>query len=416
MADCIYVGNAPKIAQVITLTFGGTWEVGDLIVFTFGSKVYSYAATSTTIATITAALEVALQALSSDDYPEFGEMTFDSTATTVTLTAATKGKAISPVVTTTESNGDAADSQTLSQSTTTANSGPEDYSNVMNWSGGALPVNSDNVYFDGAFYNGNVLYNLSSGSGVTPTLVKFLNNFSGQIGLPERNATNATEYDEYRTTELTYAGITTLDVDCQSGRIKINGGTGQTLALIRGTGASVDANLPALLWRGTHASNVFEIHGGSAGVALRAADAATILTLRQSGGDLRLGSGVTLTNVDKSGGTIRLESATTTFINDSGDATIDGSGAHASIVMNGGTLNYNSSGTVTAYTGNNDSLVTLDGRNVGRTFTDVTLNDDASWVDTNETVTHTNNVRIIGEVGTRFSAGRAYDLKPVSAV
>lgn len=409
MATVYFVGNAPLIAQVITLTLGGTWEVGDIIKFAFGNKTYSYPVTSTTISVITAALEAALQALSASDYPEFGEMTFDSTATTVTLTSNTKGREIPVVVTTTESNGDAADSQTLSQSTTTANSGPSDWNCAMNWSGGAVPVSTDDIILDGAICNASLLYGLDQ-NGIQLASLKAINGWSGALGLPERNE-DATAYDEYRTTELK-ADITAIDIASASGRIKINGQAVQTAITVRSMGASLDA-LPAFQWRGTHADNTLTVLSGTVGVALKASETATVNTLRQSGGEITCSSGVgTFTSILKAAGTLTIESATTALVNDSGDVTINGSGAHAAITNNGGTINYNSSGTITAYTGNRQSVITFDGRNVARTMTNGTFNDEASLIDTNATVTHSNRPQFFGEnVIPRYQRKRQYNIE-----
>ncbi len=410
MANCTYVGNAAKVAQVITATPGGTWEIGDLVVVTFGTKIYTYAVTSATIATWVPLFVTAWNALSAANYPEFFEITASGT-TTIVLTCKTAGRRIAPVLTTTESDGSAADAQTLSQSTTTANSGPEDWDNAQNWSGGAVPVDTDVVYLDGAICNVDIKYGLNQ-TGIQLAALYVINEWSGQLGLPERNTDGSGEYDEYRTTELT-ADITTLDVHSSSGRIKINGQAVQCAATVRATGASDDTLLPALQWRGTHAANTLEVHAGSVGVALKATEAATIATLRQSGGSLVCSSGVTLTTVQKSGGTLTIESATTALTNDSGDVTINGSGAHAAITNSGGTCFYNSSGTITAYTGNKSSAISFDGRNVVRTLTNATLNDEASLVDSNRTVTHSNAVQVFGPVGTRVSARRQYNVTPV---
>lgn len=405
-----FVGNAPPIAQVITLTLGGTWEVGDLIVFTFGTKIWTYAVTSTTISAITAALDAAIDALAATDYPELYEMTAGNTATTVTLTSKVKGRAIAPVVTTTESNGGAADAQTLSQSTTTANSGPNDWSCAQNWSGGAVPVSTDDVILDGAICNEDLKYGLNQ-TAVALTSLKAINGWAGELGLPERNE-DATAYDEYRTTELT-ADITAIDIDSTSGRIKINCQTAQTAVTVRGMGASVDDRLPALQWRGTHASNTVDVLSGTVGAALKAAETATINTLRQSGGDVICSSGVgTFTSIQKAGGTLTIESATTALVNDDGDVTINGSGAHTAITNNGGTINYNSSGTITTYTGNKQSVISFEGRNVARTVTNATFNDQASEFDRNGTVTHTNRPQFFGEdVVPRFRRKRQFNIE-----
>lgn len=409
MATCTFVGNAIPIAQVITLTPGGTWEVGDLITIAFGAKTRSYAVTSTVIATFVPLFVTDWNALAASEYPEFAEITASGTSTII-LTCDTKGKSIPLVATTTESNGAAADSQTLSQSTTTAATGPNVYDSVANWSGGAVPVNSDDIIVDGAICNKDILYNLDQ-SAVTAATFRVINGYTGKIGLPERNTDNSTDYDEYRPTELKI-GATVLDISCNSGRIKIDNSSIATAATIRTTGNSSDTTVPAVQWRGTHASNTLAVEGGTVGVALLAGHTAVAATVRQSGGVVVMSSGVTLTTVTKAGGTLTIESATTSLTNDAGDVTIKGSGAHAAITNSGGTVYYESSGTITAYTGNNTGAISFDRRNVARTLTAATLNDTASFTDKNRTVTHSAAMAVNGPIANRVTGRRSYTVTP----
>src|SRR5262245_15616418 len=85
-----WLGRAPAVAQVRTWTFAGVWVIGDLITFTYGSRSWSYAITSATIATFLPLLDAAYDALDAGQYPEFAEQTAGSTATTLTLTADTR--------------------------------------------------------------------------------------------------------------------------------------------------------------------------------------------------------------------------------------------------------------------------------------------------------------------------------------
>jgi hypothetical protein len=411
VATVIYTGNASLTAQVITLTPGGTWEIGDLIVVTFGSKVWSYAVTSATVATFTPLFATAWNALAATEHPEFAEITASSTSTTITLTSDTKGMAISPVCTTTEANGDVADMQTLSQSTTTANVGPSDWTCTDNWSTRTVPVSTDDVIIDGAICNTDLLYNLDQ-NAVALTSLKIINGYTGKLGLAERNTTG-TAYDEYRQTALKI-GITTLDIDCNSGRIKIDGDTDQSAVTVRASGASSDAKVPAVEWIGSHASGTVNVLGGTVGIALRASQTATVLTLTQSGGDVKCGAGVTLGTVQKTGGTLTiLGGSTTAIVNDGGDVTIYGSGTHTAITNSGSKCNFNGTGTITAYTGNKSSSLTFDGLRATRTLTNGTFNDNASFQDSNRTVTHSNAMTVNGEtIGTRVKARRSFTVTP----
>ena len=122
------------------------------------------------------------------------------------------------------------------------------------------------------------------------------------------------DYYEYRETYLK-VGATTITIGAGEGegsqRIKLNTGSVQTTLIVVDSGQSANA-LPAILWKGTHASNVVRVSKGSFGAALHAGETATIATLavgyrddQEADAQVYCGAGVTLTDVDVSGGTSR---------------------------------------------------------------------------------------------------------------
>lgn len=412
MATIIFTGSAVPVAQVSTIALTDTWESGDKIHVDFGSVRWTYTTASATKSTIATAFASAWNALSATTYPQFAEITAAGNGDNITLTADTAGRAFSCSVSTTEGDGSAADGQTIGLTVTTANAGPNDASSTDNYSTRTVPTTGDDLIFDGAVCNEDLLYNLDTMSGDTLASLKVINRYSGKIGLPERNTDHTTDYDECRPTFLT-VGITSLDVDCASGRIKINGEAVQTAATVRSTGSSSESTVPAIQWLGSNASNTLTVIGGTVGVAILGGQTATVATLRQSGGTLTCGSGTTLTTIQKAGGTLTIESATTTLVNDGGDVTINGSGAHASITSAGGTCYYSTSGTLTAYIGYRTSLLSCDKRNVARTITNATFYDQAGFIDSNRTVTHTNPMTFYGDtIGTRVKARRSFTVTP----
>jgi hypothetical protein len=313
MADCIFIGNGVKVAQVITLTVGGTIETTDKFHVNMGTKRLTVVAGSTDAATVATAIATAWNALSATDYPEFAEITALATGGgNLTLTADNPGRAFAVTLLTVETNDAAADDQTFSQAATVANAGPEDYTTLANWSGGALPANGDNLYLDGSIYNGAIKYGLDQ-SAVTVASLVIRNGWTGTIGLPERNKDHSTQYDEYRETSLKI-GATALDMDCASSRIKINVGSVQTAIVVRRTGTARDAGTQAFQWFGTHASNTLEIRNGSVGVAMGATQTATVATLTQSGGSCRCSVGTTVKTINKTGGTLALEGCPATAV------------------------------------------------------------------------------------------------------
>lgn len=357
MATKRWRGDAPAVAQVDTLTVGGTIEVGDKFKMTINGKTLIVAATSTSASTTAGETATAWNA---STIPEFAEITALANGAAVTLTADEPGKPFVVTVETTESNDGAADSQTFTKSSTTANSGPNVVSVAANWEGGAAPADGDDVVFDTG--NSDVLYDLDQ-NGVTPASITVAEGYKGKIGLPEINSDDATAtYYEYREKYLKYGNsgdgqTVALTIRGGAGRIKINTGTAQAVWNVTDSSQRLEDNVPAVLLKGTHASNALNVSKGDVGVALFAGETATILTLNvgyktNPAGDaqVKLGAGVTLTNatIVQTGGTLETNSAT------SGTATItqyDGTltlnaGAQTGLSVRGGDCIYNSTGTL----------------------------------------------------------------------
>lgn len=397
MATRTWIGSAQKAAQVTAYVFGGTWESSDVINVTIGTRTYSTTAGSTTTATVVSNLAAALTALTQANYPEFYEQTYSANSSTLTITARTAGVPFTITITTTETGGGAADSQTIdggASSTgtdSTACSSPNHWSIASNWLEGVVPTSSDTVNIERGSVD--ILYGLDQNS-VTLTALNVMNTYTGKIGLPTRNTAG---YEEYRETQLKISA-TTVNIGQRdgrgSGRIKLNVGSVQTQVNVYATGTPEEQGLPSLLWKGTNASNVVNVFGGSVGVALFSGETAVIDTLRQTGGDLLCSSGVTLTTIDKVGGTLRIESAATTITNGGGDITIDGSGAVTTINAREGTVNYNSTGTITTLNIYDGGAVSFNAINKARTVTNCTLTSGGSLTDSNKTVTWSNGVQL----------------------
>lgn len=360
MATKIWRGDSPAVAQVVTLTVGGTIEATDIFIMTINGKSLSVVAGSTTAADVATAIATAWNALSAAAYPEFAEITAAATSGgALTLTADTAGKPFTVSLTTTETGGGAADSQTFGQSTTTACSGPNHADVAANWSGGA-PATGDDVVIDDTA--SDILYGLDLAS-VTPATITIGPRFTGKIGLPVVNVDNANgRYYEYRETYLKFgnsgdATNTAVRINSPSQRMKLNTGTGQATISVTQTGQPLANGDRVLYWKGTHASNSLTVSKGNVGVAALAGESATLLTLnvgyQQSvtGDSLVLcGSGVTLADatIKQSGGELTLNSATSgtaTITLTNGKLTIQ-SGGQVGLTVNGGECVYNSTGTL----------------------------------------------------------------------
>src|SRR6185295_12509087 len=111
MASTTWRGDAPAVAQVDTLTVGGTIEATDIFKMTINGKTLSVTAGSTVAATVATTIATAWNA---STIPEFAEITAAATSGgALTLTADTPGKPFVCTVSTTEANGDPADAQTF---------------------------------------------------------------------------------------------------------------------------------------------------------------------------------------------------------------------------------------------------------------------------------------------------------------
>lgn len=383
MATRDWLARAKAVAQVITLTPGGTIEVGDLFNVTINGKTVSYAATGTTVASVCTGLQAALAAV---EDAEFTEITWTDETTHVEGTAVTAGVPFTVTVETTESNGGAADAQSFTLATPTAATGPNHWSDANNWSGGAVPVNSDTVTINLAL--GSILYGLDQ-SAVT---VDELNIYSpadtaNTIGLPKSNAAG---YTEYRETELNI-GATACKIDAVSPLIRINFGSVQTSTEVRRTGTSTETGVPAVNLVGSSSSNAFDVVSGSVGLAFFDGEVTAGATLTAGpNANIMCGDGCTITTID-SLSTLLSNGAFTTFNCGGGVATINGAPGATTIDVSGGVLLGQFSGTIT------NVLVgpgTLDCESdmTDRTFTNTTIRAGGVINDPHESITHTNKI------------------------
>jgi hypothetical protein len=339
-------GDAAAVAQVSTAQITA-YDAATTYTLTINGKSVSVLGTTDEDGTATALAA----AWNASDEPEALEVTASAATDTVTLTGATAGK---PFTVTSSDTGGTGTIGAVTE--VTAPTGPNHWDDAANWSGGAVPVNSDDVVIE----NGSdILYGLDQ-SAVTLASLTIKRSYTGKIGLPEvANSGQSTQYAEYRDTFLKIGATAVTIGDGEgngSGRIKINYGTVAHTTNVYGTGQALEAGIPALLLKGSHASNVLNVLRGSVGVAIFAAETAQLDYLRlgyianqASDAQVTLGSGVTNDAVIVDGGKLTIASATTTLDQSAGEVTIL-SGAHAAIVQMGGTLIYRGTGTVTALT------------------------------------------------------------------
>lgn len=350
MSDVRWIGAALDVYQNDSITCAATWATGDTVVVTIGTRdiTITLGATQTAAAMASGISEAingetattgTTRSYDGDEIPEFAEVEASLFSSTVVhVTARTAGRPFTmSVVETTAGDG------TATEATVTACTGSHFWSNADNWSGGVVPADTDTVYIDNSSVS--ILYGLDQ-SAIEPAAMHVGLSFTGEIGLPEINAEGG--YYEYRSQYLSI-GPAILKIGAGdgngSGRIKINTTADACALTVFASGASADA-LPAVIWKGTEATNSLNLQGGSLGVAIFGAEVATLATINQSGGSLVCGAGTTLSGaLTKSGGTTEFNSAIATSLTQTGGETeIYGTGAVALLVLQGGSVLYNTTG------------------------------------------------------------------------
>jgi hypothetical protein len=385
MGTVRWQGDAAAVAQVSTVQVTA-YDAATTYILTINGKTISVAGTTDEDGTATALAA----AWNASDEGEALEVTASANTDTVTLTGDAAGK---PFTVSSSVSGGTGTIGSVTAGTTAT--GPNHWDDADNWSGGAVPVNSDDVVIE---LGSDILYGLDK-SAVTLASLTIKRSYTGKIGLPElANSGQTTQYAEYRDTFLKIGAtaVTIGDGDgTGSGRIKINFGTVAHTTNVYGTGQALESGIPALLIKGSHASNVLNVLRGSVGVAIYAGETGQLDFLRMgyvanqaSDAQVTLGSGVTNDAVIVDGGKLTIASATTTLNQSAGEVTIL-AGAHAAIVQTGGTLIYRGTGTVTAYTGSKGAVLDFSKDPRARTVSAATAYAGATIRDPLRTVTWT---------------------------
>ena len=417
MATRRWQGGALPVPQKETITIGGTWVAADTltvtcngrsIVLTIGTTVTTTqiatelaAALGSTSTALGAAYSVTERGPNIAEFREFvsGETVPAASGSTVVLIGKTKGKPYTITVAKSSASG------TVSTATTISASGPNHFTTAANWSGATVPVDSDDIVIDSG--NVDILYGLAQ-SAVSPASITITQGYTGRIGLARINQDDTTyAYTEYRDRFLALG--TSGDAITQaltigagdgngSNRINIDSGSGQCILVVLNSGAGELTGVPAISWKGTHASNTAAISKGSIGIAYDAGDTATVATLNvgyrtNQAGDSSVvcGTGVTLTTINQSGGTLETNSAVTTC-NLSGGVWSHLAGAVTTANIDGGACRYRATSTMT--TANIGGGGELDFRQDprARTVTNCDLNQGATLRDPTGTVTFTNGI------------------------
>ena len=407
MTTQIWRGDAVAVAQVETLTVGGTIEADDVFVMTVNGKSLAVVAGSTDADDVRDAL---VEAWNESEWPEFAEVTAEAGGGTgeLTLTADVPGRPFTVSVETTEDGGGTADDQTFGRVTTTASSGPKHWDAAGNWSSGSVPANGDDVVLENA--EGSILYGLDQ-SAVTLDSLQVEQSFTGNIGLPRVNQEGASAYFEYRETYLRISA-TVVQVGRGegggSGRVKLDTGNNACTLNVYNTGAPLEPGVEALLWKGNHASNVVNVSRGSVGLAVLAGESGDVsgglqvgyVTNPASDAQVRCGTGLTLATVTQSGGELVTQSNVTTMNKRQDSGNLQHlAGTMGTLAGDGGTVLYQSTGTLTTANVGRDCVLDFRRDPRSRTVTNCNLQAGAVVHDPVETVTWTNGFVLPSGVG-----------------
>lgn len=329
MGKLSFIGAATAVQQVDTITLSGTFASTETVTIKVAEKQIVYTCGSGETVTTVAAGLVALCSASSD--PEFAEVTWTSAVGVITA----KSKAGVPV---TIAVSETAASGTAVLANVTAATGPNHWDNVDNWSTGAVPTTSDEVFIESK--DAAVLYGLPTSLTLGKLVVK-----DGQLGLLDRNPAG---YTEYRTKRPI---ITCTDV--QIGRAAGVGpalcrlSTASANAVVTVFGSSRRTDVPAVELLLNHSSSQVNVIAGQVGVAVGGEQTSTVGTIRVSAeGAVSIGSGTTLTTLVSSGVTDIAASSTNLTVDD-GTTTLLGTATVTNLIVRGGTLVHKSTGTIT---------------------------------------------------------------------
>lgn len=338
-----WLGNAAATFDIWTISLSGT-VVSQTYSVTMNSKSITYVAgVSDTVATILAGLVANWTSLTTPPPPEFQELNPVVSGTTIIATAQLAGN---PCTITVSTGGGA----TFTIAHTQTATGPNDFANAQNWSGGVAPANSDTLVFD----NGSTPCKFGLSTSLTGITLQISAGFSGTIGLPFINANATTTYAEYRPTSLTLTGgtITINAPNCKQCNLAF--GSNTATVNIQNIGPRLSQYIPPILIQGGNNSSVLAISKGDVGVAYYQGQTAqfnSILMSYQSSptSDVTLfcGSGTTLNTITKNGGTLTTNSNITTLTQGTGGGTTYViAGAVTTAYCENGTLIYNSTGTL----------------------------------------------------------------------
>lgn len=354
MASVHWIGGATAVAQVSAGSVDSVDGTPANNTFTVTVGDGSVGVAGDTDANTTAAALVS--ALNSSTHPHIAQITWSNSTDDVTGTADTAGV---PFVAALTVSG--AGSGTVTDfSDTTASSGPTDYGTAANWSGGAVPVASDDVTIDKS--GEKILFGLDQ-SAVAINSLTIRGNVI--IGLRTDVFTSTSDESTTLSTAVEYRQ-SYLKIDCPrvnigqylgvgtvvaSQRTKIEqASTSDSVITVYNTAAGAsESGLPAfrMLAASANCDLVVRNAPGGAGIAAERDETSTIgiVSVIDTGASSRVvcGDGTTITEWSQRSGTNLLQAAATvtTVSIDDGILTVEGDFTITTVNVRGGTVRDN---------------------------------------------------------------------------
>jgi len=220
---------------------------------------------------------------------------------------------------------------TSTLTTTTANSGPNDYGVPSNWAEGAIPIATNDVRITG---NVDILYGLNQSSVALDDVI--IEGFTGRIG---------------EQSHLLAFDPATLTIDC-TGNVHLLLGSVTTVRVLN-TGSGHNSSGFGCFLVGAGTTTTLELIGGSTNVSQFHDANMTIGTCHIEGGRNYIGPNITLTTFRQTGGDNTLEgisgATVTTITVDGGDLFAHGAFATTTGTQNGGNVTWEVTGACTTY-------------------------------------------------------------------
>ena len=425
MADIVFRGDAVAVAQVTTITVGGTWATSDTVTLTINGKSFTVTlATSVAVADVVAAVVAAWNGATApndatrdqtgNNIPEMNEVTASGSASPITLTADTAGKPFTVSVSKSSTAGTVG-----SPTNATTNAGP----NVIaanNLTGAALPSATDVLTFENSTVD--ALYDLDA---ITNTLsvLNIKSNYEAKIGLPRLNGT----YHEYRTRPLTLnadevvigegtgKGSTQIILDLQTNQVAVKAYK---------SASSSESGFHAIRLEATHVSNTLEA-SGTATVDVAAEEGQTSQFSSVQTADtakVRLSQRTTVATIQASGGSeidwdsaSSLTDVTSATVYDRGKIISRGDNAVGTVnVYGSGIIELERVGTITNLNVGSRGRLDASKLTINVTVTNCTCEEGATILDPQGRITFTNAIDLgAGNAkNCTFDFGDGRDIKP----